>query len=117
MADTPSFVAAARVLAQADEVDALVVSAVPATPTLDVLAPDLTGEHDENVYRVGSLVTELIRLRADIEKPLVVTIDSGRLYDASTVLLERAGIPVYRKIDRATRALSAWVSRAMWTND
>jgi len=116
MADTAAFVGAARVLAQAAEVDALVVSAVPATPTLDVLAPDPTGEHDENLYRMGSLVTELIRLHTDIEKPLVVTIDSGRLYDPSTILLQRAGIPVYRKIDRATRALSAWVSRAMRTD-
>lgn len=116
MADTAAFVGVARVLAEASEVDALVVSAVPATPTLDILAPDPTGEHDENLYRVGSLVTELIRLHTDIRKPLVVTIDSGRLYDPSTILLQRAGIPVYRKIDRATRALSAWCARATRTD-
>ena len=52
-----------------------------------------------------SLPAELIRLSRTIEKPLVVTIDSGRLYDPSVMLLEREGVPVYRKIDRASRAL------------
>jgi hypothetical protein len=35
-------------------------------------------------------------------------VDSGRIYDDCVVLLERAGIPTYRKIDRATRALSRY---------
>jgi hypothetical protein len=40
---------------------------------------------------------------------MVVTIDSGRLYDPGVLMLERAGVPVYRKIDRASRALSTFV--------
>ena len=46
---------------------------------------------------------------AETEKPMVVTIDAGRLYDPGALLLERAGVPVYRKIDRAGRALSALI--------
>jgi hypothetical protein len=38
---------------------------------------------------------------------MVVSVDSGRLYDAFVTVLQRGGIPVYRKIDRASRALSA----------
>jgi hypothetical protein len=37
----------------------------------------------------------------------VVNVDSGRLYDDFVAVLQRGGIPVYRKIDRASRALSA----------
>ena len=33
--------------------------------------------------------------------------DSGRLYDDFVFVLQRGGIPVWRKIDRASRALSA----------
>lgn len=110
MADTASFVEAVRAIAADPGVDMLVVSAIPAAPTLDVLAPDLSGEHRENIFAMGSLPAELIRLHRSIGKPMVVAIDSGRLYDPSVVLLQRAGIPVYRKIDRASRALSAFAT-------
>ncbi len=107
MATTRDFVAAVRVIAEEPEVDALIVSAVPATPALDVLAPDLSGQHDENIFSLHSLPGELIRLSREVDKPMVFVIDSGRLYDPSVLMLERAGLPVYRKIDRASRALSA----------
>jgi len=109
MTDTKAFVAAVRAIAEAPEVDALIVSAVPATPALDILAPDLSGRHDENIFSMHSLPGELIRLSRESSKPMVFVIDSGRLYDPSVLLLERAGLPVYRKIDRASRALSAAV--------
>jgi acyl-CoA synthetase (NDP forming) len=91
-------------------VDMLIVSAIPVAPTLDVLAPDLSGEHGENIFAMGSLPAELIRLSRAIDKPMVVAIDSGRLYDPTVMLLQRSGIPVYRKIDRASRALSAFAT-------
>jgi acyl-CoA synthetase (NDP forming) len=49
------------------------------------------------------------QLFEETTKPMVVTIDSGRLYDPGALLLERAGVPVYRKIDRAGRALGAFI--------
>ena len=109
MTRTEGYAAAARILAEADEVDALIVSAVPAAPSIDILAPDFTGTHDENVFGMHSLPMEIARIFREIDKPMVVTIDSGRLYDPAVLLLERAGVPVYRKIDRAGRALSVFV--------
>jgi acyl-CoA synthetase (NDP forming) len=110
MADTASFVAAVEAVAADPNVDVLVVSAIPAAATLDVLAPDLTGAHSENIFAMGSLPAEIIRVSRSIEKPIVVTIDSGRLYDPSVLLLQRSGVPVFRKIDRASRALSVFAS-------
>ncbi len=110
MADTASFIRAVEILAGDPNVDALIVSAVPAAPMLEVLAPDLSGGHTENIFALGSLPAEIIRLSRNITKPLVVSMDSGRLYDPTVTLLQRAGIPVYRKIDRASRALSAFAS-------
>jgi len=110
MADTSAFIAAVEAVAADPNVDMLIVSAIPAAATLDVLVPDLTGAHEENIFAMGSLPAELVRVNRAITKPMVVTIDSGRLYDPSVMLLQRAGIPVFRKIDRASRALSAVAS-------
>ena len=107
MADTPKFIEAAEALLDDPGVDVLIVSPVPVTPALDNLAPDLVGTHTENIHAPGSLPQELLRLFRKTRKPLVVNVDSGRLYDDFVAVLQRGGIPVYRKIDRASRALSA----------
>ena len=44
-------------------------------------------------------------------KPMVVAIDSGALYDAMAGVLLRAGVPVFRSVDRALRAVNAWVAQ------
>ncbi|HEX7615035.1 MAG TPA: acetate--CoA ligase family protein [Thermoanaerobaculia bacterium] len=110
MADTAAFVTAAEALLRDPGVDALIVSPIPVTPALDDLAPDLSGSHGENIYSPGSLAQELLRLFRETAKPLVVNVDSGRLYDDFVGVLQRGGIPVYRKIDRASRALSSLCS-------
>jgi acyl-CoA synthetase (NDP forming) len=109
MTRTLGYVDATRILAEAPEVDAIIVSAVPASPSIDILAPDFTGTHEENLFGMQSLPMMIAQLFAETEKPMVVTIDSGRLYDPGVLLLERAGVPVYRKIDRAGRALSTFI--------
>jgi acyl-CoA synthetase (NDP forming) len=111
MTGTKAFAEAVRTVADSDAVDMLIVSAVPATPVLDVLVPDPTGRHEENIFALRSLPAELSRIYREIEKPMIVCIDSGRLYDPSVLMLERAGVPVYRKIDRASRALSVFSAR------
>jgi acyl-CoA synthetase (NDP forming) len=107
MATTRQFIAAAAALLDDPGVDALLVSPIPATPALDDLAPDIVGTHSENIYATSSLPQELLRLHRQGRKPMVVSVDSGRLYDDFVTVLQRGGIPVYRKIDRASRALSA----------
>jgi acyl-CoA synthetase (NDP forming) len=107
MAVTKQFVEAAAALLEDPGVDLLLVSPIPVTPQLDNLAPDLSGAHTENIFSPGSLAQELLRLFRATKKPMVVNVDSGRLYDDFVMVLQRGGIPVYRKIDRASRALSA----------
>ncbi len=106
MATTAQFVAAAEAFLDDPGVDVLLVSPIPATPALDNLPPDLAGTHAENIYAPGSLSQELLRLFRQSGKPMAVSVDSGRLYDDFVTVLQRGGIPVYRKIDRASRALS-----------
>ncbi len=111
MAATRPFVQAAEAMLEDEGVDGLVVSPIPVTPALDDLAPDLAGSHGENIHAPASLPQELVRLFRRTGKPLVVSVDSGRLYDDFVTVLQRAGIPVFRKIDRASRALSALLTR------
>ncbi len=107
MATTKQFVEAAEAMLRDPNVDALLVSPVPVTPALDNLAPDLIGLHSENMYAPRSLPQELMRIFNATEKPMALAVDSGRLYDPFVMLLERNGLPAWRKIDRASRALSA----------
>jgi acyl-CoA synthetase (NDP forming) len=107
MADTPAFVEAAAAMLEDPGVDMLLVSPIPVTPALDILAPDPFGAHSENLFSKGSLAQELLRLFRATTKPVVVNVDSGRLYDDFVMVLQRGGIPVFRKIDRASRALAA----------
>ncbi len=108
MAATRQFVAAAEAMIADEGVDALLVSPIPVTPALDNLSPDLAGgTHRENIHSPGSLPSELLALFRKTGKPIAVSVDSGRLYDDFVQVLQRGGIPVWRKIDRASRALSA----------
>ena len=50
----------------------------------------------------------LQRPLCDATSPVVFAVDSGALYDPMVKMLQEAGLPVYRKIDRASRALSAF---------
>jgi acyl-CoA synthetase (NDP forming) len=109
MADTPAFVEAAAAMLDDPDVDMLLVSPIPVTPALDILAPDPFGAHSENLFSKGALAQELLRLFRATKKPVVVNVDSGRLYDDFVMVLQRGGIPVFRKIDRASRALAALV--------
>ncbi len=109
MADTAAFVEAAAAMLADPNVDMLLVSPIPVTPALDILAPDPYGIHSENLFSPGSLAQELLRLFHGTKKPVAVSVDSGRLYDDFVMVLQRGGIPVYRKIDRASRALAALV--------
>jgi acyl-CoA synthetase (NDP forming) len=110
MATTPQFVQAVEAILADPNVDAVIVSAVPVTQALDDLPPDPDGTHPENIYSMSSLPQELMRVFRASSKPFAVAVDSGRIYDDCVRLLQRSGVPVFRKIDRATRALSRYCS-------
>jgi acyl-CoA synthetase (NDP forming) len=106
MATTLQFVEAAEALLEDPGVDALLISPIPVTAALDNLEPNLAGVHSENIFGPHSLPQEMLRIFRQTRKPIVVSVDSGRLYDPFVLLLERGGIPTFRKIDRASRALA-----------
>ncbi len=109
MAGTAAYADAVAAILASDGVDAAIVSAVPVTPALDDL-PAAPGVHGEDLDAPGSLAGRLAPLLVGCGKPAVVVVDSGRLYDPLCARFEQAGVPVFRKIDRAARALACFVA-------
>lgn len=105
MATEEAYEQAARLLLESDEVDALVMSAVPLTPSLLTTPAELK--------KPGSLAERLPRLFAASPKPLVFVVDSGPLYDALAHAVRAAGVPVFRSADQAVRALGRYLCRRL----
>ena len=107
---TEKYVAIARALAEDPEVQALVVAGVPATPFLDSLR---RGEgHREDVEGENGLASLLAAFFRGTAKPVVFSVDSGALYDPLVTAMRRAGLPTFRRVDRATRALARFIGLA-----
>jgi len=107
---TRAYAAIAASLAEDEGVDALVVAGVPATPFLDSLAKG--DGHREDVSGPAGLATLLTGLFRSTAKPMVFSVDSGALYDPLARALREAGLPTFRRVDRATRALARFLGAA-----
>ena len=55
-----------------------------------------------------AVAARLTRLWAESTKPWVTVVDAGSRYDALAGLLEDSGLPVFRTVDAAMRALGRW---------
>ncbi len=113
MADTAAYARSVEAILASDRVDCALISSVPVTPALDNLPAAPDGGHRENLDGPDSQAGAFVRLLGASSKPAVVAIDSGELYDPLCRRIEAAGIPVFRKIDRACRALAAFVRRSL----
>jgi acyl-CoA synthetase (NDP forming) len=109
MAATTAYARASSAILACDGVDVAILSAVPVTPALETLEAVADGSHRENLHADASLGHRWAAIVGASRKPVVIVVDSGRLYDPLCRMLEEAGIPVFRKIDRAARALAAFI--------
>ena len=108
MADDAVYERAVRAVLDDEGVDVGIVGCVPLTAALNTLA---AGEqHGEDVTRADSVASRLARLFDEQRKPWVVAIDGGLLYDTMAAQLQRAGVPVFRSVDRALRLLNLFCS-------
>jgi acyl-CoA synthetase (NDP forming) len=107
MTSTERYAGVVSALLRDPGVDALVVAGVPATPALEDLARG--PGHAEDIARETSLPSRLVRIFRSTRKPMVFSLDSGALYEPCVRMMMRAGLPCFRKVDRATRALAAFL--------
>ncbi len=117
IAGTAAYARSVEAILASDEIDCAVISSVPVTPSLDNLVADPAGGHAEDITGPDSQPGAFIRILGGAGKPAVVVIDSGDLYDPMTTMIEAAGIPVFRKIDRAAQSLAAFVGRCLQMRD
>jgi acyl-CoA synthetase (NDP forming) len=114
VADDAVFVASARAILEDPGVDCAVVANVPLSKAMQTLP---AGEgHRENLAGPGSFAMRTIELFRETDKPMVVNIDAGALYDPLADHLERAGIPVFRRADEALRFMRIYIDHMSRAN-
>jgi len=108
MAGTRSYADSSAAILSCPAVDAAILSAVPVTGTLNTMEISADGSHGEDITLDKALGNRWLEVIGKSDKPTVVVVDSGRPYDALCRQIEAAGVPVFRKIDRAARSLAAY---------
>ena len=88
--------------------DCIIVSNVASTPFQENLPPG--PGHKEDIAREGSHPNTIIRLFCSTDKPMIVCMNEGGFYDPAVEMMERAGVPVFRKIDRAVQAMRIFIA-------
>jgi indolepyruvate ferredoxin oxidoreductase beta subunit len=101
MATDDAYEACVRVMLADDEIDAVVASFVPLTPAM-LTTP-------EELKKSGSLADRLPQVLREADKPVIVVIDSGRIFDPLALAIRDAGVPVFRTSDQAIRSLGRYL--------
>ena len=65
--------------------------------------------HSEDIRHADSYPNITIDMFKKTEKPMIVSMNSGPLYDPAVKMMEAAGVPCFRKIDRAMKALGVYL--------
>lgn len=101
MASEAAYAGAVEAMLASDGIDALVVGCVPLTAALKTTATEIA--------EGGSLAEILPPLFAATDKPAVVVIDSGAMYEPLVRQLREAGVPVFRSADQAIRSMGRYL--------
>lgn len=103
-----------QTLLEDDNIDALVVAIVPLTPILHTLPEEL--ERDNDFGTDDSIIKRIARLNQSSPKPLVIVVDSGKLYDPMAEGFQNHGFPVFRSADIAVSVLGKYIHNRIQTS-
>lgn len=109
MANDESFCRCVQLVLEDENVDCAVISPVPMTPAMETLVPSRF--HRENIFNEGSTPMRLARIFNESDKPFVISIDSGAIYQPMRDLLEKKGVPTFRRCDDAVKFLRKYINR------
>jgi len=101
-----------KALLEDKNVDAVIAAIVPLTPILHTLENESS---NDTFSPEQNLLSRLPRLAAESDKPLVIVVDSGALYDPLADTLEKEGLPVFRSADRAVTVLGKYIHSRLKT--
>lgn len=111
IADDNVFSRCTEVILKDESVDCAIVSPLPMTPALNTLPA--SSYHQEDIRREEGIGQRLIRLFQMTDKPWVVNLDAGRPYFPLADMLEKNGVPVFFKCDRAVAFMGMYVSQGL----
>lgn len=106
VADDSAFARCVEAILDDPGVDCAVISPVPMTPALKTLQAI---EYGEDFHEPSSLASRLIKLFHESQKPFVISLDAGSLYNPLADYLESYGLPVFRRVDEALLFLEKFV--------
>jgi acyl-CoA synthetase (NDP forming) len=94
-------------LLEDDNIDSVVAAIVPLTPILHTLPEEL--DQNNKFGSENSIVDRISSLNAVSPKPLIIVVDSGRLYDPMADGFQDHGLPVFRSADIAVSVLGKYI--------
>jgi acyl-CoA synthetase (NDP forming) len=106
MVDWKDTIKIADAIIHSEQFDGMVFAGVPMVTSVETLPAG--DSHSEDIFRDGSYPRQIIELFHSTDKPFVVSVDAGELYDPMAKMLKEAGIPVFRRVDNALNALNHW---------
>jgi len=107
MASETTYLDVITILLEDENTDAVIVAIVPLTPLLHTLPEELARDNTFGVE--DSIVERISALNMASTKPLVVVVDSGRLYDPMADGFQNHGLPVFRSADIAVSVLGKYM--------
>jgi len=115
VADDEVFTECLVAMLEDDNVDCAIVSPVPMTPSMQTLVPGRL--HRENLYHPKSIAMRMIDAFHNTDKPFVVNIDAGDIFNPLADCLEQAGVPTFRRADAAVRFLRKYINNRLKIRD
>jgi acyl-CoA synthetase (NDP forming) len=107
MASEDVYLEVLEILLADETIDAVIMAIVPLTPILHTLPEEI-----HSVTEFGgeaTLIERVAHLNSSSKKPLVMVIDSGKLYDPLAETFQRFGLPVFRSADIAVSVLGKYL--------
>jgi len=100
MADDALFERCVELALDDPNVDSVFISIVPHTPMLHTTVEEIEKDTD-------NIASRIIRQHERHNKPIVVSVNAGTMYNALVDFLEKGGIPTYSTAERAMRCLNS----------
>lgn len=113
MGSDNAYVDMAEAMVDDDGIDAVVVGVIPLTPAMKTLPDGVDPRGIDTVLADSALPALLPPLVERSRKPVIVTVDSGQLYDALVRELASRGVPVFHAVDRAMQALQKYMEHRL----